>query len=324
MRRHLRIQLPPASHADAQLRQATESGRWPREWLFQDPAFPFTIIDNPNHPSVPFHAHEGFAELVIVYGGEGTHLTHDGAHPVQAGDVFVLTEDMAHGYRDTVNLDLLNVVFDPDRLLTSVQDIKKIPGYHALFHLEPRYRARDDFESRLRLAPDDLAHALSLSEELARLTLGRPRGYEFITRAVFMELVWFLCQCYEHRSHPKAKSLTLMGEVISYLERHYAEEIDLAGLAVVAGTSERNLLLLFREATGRSPIDYLIRLRMGRACELLCTTTLTVTAIADLVGFNDSNYFTRQFRQTTGTTPTAYRKRFAPHAAPYGNREPAG
>jgi len=314
MHRQLHSPFPPPLHPDDQLRRAAESGRWPRQHLFPDPAFPLTVLNIDDHPPLPRHGHEGFTELVIIYGGEGWHVTSEGGHAVREGDVFVITGDMAHGYDQTDNLSLLNIVFDPDRLLASVKDVKKIPGYHALFHLEPRYRHRDDFEGRLRLPPDDLARALDLSEELARLSLERPRGYEFITRALFMELVWFLCQCYEHRTHPTAQSLTLMGEVISYLERHYAEPVGLNRLAEVAGMSERNLLVVFRQATGRTPIDYLIRLRIARACDLLGATDLSVTAIAGLVGYDDSNYFARQFRRILGASPTGYRRRFARRA----------
>ena len=65
---------------------------------------------------------------------------------------------------------------------------------------------------------------------------------------------------------------------------------------------------VFRRATGQTPIDYLIRLRIQKAMEWLAGTSLSVTDIALKTGFDDSNYFTRQFRKATGETPTAYRK----------------
>lgn len=313
MERHFRISVPPRPFPSEEYLRLRDSGEWPREGLFPDPSFPFALLDSPSHPEVPIHGHEGFAELVLVYGGRIVHFTPESEHEVTEGDVFVLTGDMRHGYREPDDAHVLNIVFDPRRLLSNVQDVNKLPGYHALFHLEPRFRGKHDFSSRLHLAPSDLAHALTLCEELARRTTARPPGYEFISRALFMELVWFLCQCYVNRQTGTGRSLTRMGEVISHLERNYTEDLDLDTLAEVAGMSTRNLLLLFKEATGHPPIDYLIRLRVARACELLCTTGMRVTDIAAHVGFEDSNYFARQFRRVTGATPTAYRRRHGFH-----------
>jgi len=75
--------------------------------------------------------------------------------------------------------------------------------------------------------------------------------------------------------------------------------------------SESSLLSTFKEATGQSPIDYLIHLRIQRAAELLCRSVQSISEIAFAVGFEDSNYFSRQFRQTMHTSPREYRRRYA-------------
>ena len=59
---------------------------------------------------------------------------------------------------------------------------------------------------------------------------------------------------------------------------------------------------------GVSPIDYLIRLRIRKAAELLCDDGTKVTEAAFRVGFADGNYFSRQFRRVTGLTPGEYRR----------------
>jgi AraC family L-rhamnose operon transcriptional activator RhaR/AraC family L-rhamnose operon regulatory protein RhaS len=59
---------------------------------------------------------------------------------------------------------------------------------------------------------------------------------------------------------------------------------------------------------GRSPIDHLLHVRIQKATELLAGSDRTITDIAFDCGFTDSNYFTRQFRKTTGHSPSEYRK----------------
>jgi transcriptional regulator GlxA family with amidase domain len=64
----------------------------------------------------------------------------------------------------------------------------------------------------------------------------------------------------------------------------------------------------FIEATGLSPIDYLIRIRVLRGADMLREGAGSVSEVAFAVGFNDSNYFSRQFRKIMGETPSRYWK----------------
>jgi AraC-like DNA-binding protein len=68
---------------------------------------------------------------------------------------------------------------------------------------------------------------------------------------------------------------------------------------------------VFRKATGQTPIDYLVRLRIQKSISLLRNTDQPIIEIALESGFNDSNYFTRQFRKLTNESPSAYRKRIS-------------
>lgn len=64
---------------------------------------------------------------------------------------------------------------------------------------------------------------------------------------------------------------------------------------------------LFRQATGRSPARYVVEARIERASELLRETRLPVGAIADALGYRDIFYFSRQFKEVTGQSPSAWR-----------------
>jgi hypothetical protein len=73
------------------------------------------VLDPSKQPDITLHAHE-FSELVIITGGHGTHFTQTGNYPVSTGDVFVIDPGLGHGYRDTHNLTLKNILFNFDRL----------------------------------------------------------------------------------------------------------------------------------------------------------------------------------------------------------------
>ncbi|PIU92840.1 MAG: AraC family transcriptional regulator, partial [Armatimonadetes bacterium CG06_land_8_20_14_3_00_66_21] len=71
--------------------------------------------------------------------------------------------------------------------------------------------------------------------------------------------------------------------------------------------SRRTLSRAFRNATGCSPLDYLVRVRIHRAMELLKEADLSIAEVAQQVGFADSNYFSRQFRSLVGCGPRRFR-----------------
>jgi AraC-like DNA-binding protein/quercetin dioxygenase-like cupin family protein len=280
--------------------------------LFPEEDFALRVMRIRSHSPASLHEHD-FHELVVVLGGAARHVTSEGHYPISAGDVFLIRGDMAHGYEETNRLMIVNILFDPAGLGLPTDDLRRLPGYHVLFRLEPLLRRQHGFRSRLRLATDQLAEAAGLITRLENELVGRPPGYRFMARAHLMHLIGFLSRSYADAPAEAAerRSLLALAGVLSFIERHYAEEITVDRLAGMAAMSESSLMRSFRKVTGRSPIDYVIALRVAKAAELLRRTDLAVTEIAFRCGFNDSNYFSRQFRKTMGRSPREYRKQQA-------------
>lgn len=92
-----------------------------------------------------------------------------------------------------------------------------------------------------------------------------------------------------------------------HLRRHLDQPVRVGDLARAAGLSTSHFSALFRAATGGGVLEYLKRLRMARACELLITTPRTVSEVASAVGYDDPFYFSRQFRAVHGCSPLQYR-----------------
>ncbi len=87
-----------------------------------------------------------------------------------------------------------------------------------------------------------------------------------------------------------------------------SEPLRLSELANYSGLSVPHYTVLFRRQAGFSPIDWLGRLRIQYACELLDTCQLSVGEIARQAGFSDPYYFTRCFRRVVGLPPRKYRR----------------
>ena len=282
-----------------------------REDWFHPDGFPVAVERRDPQPPFGLHTHE-FSEVVIITGGRGLHLTGKESWPLAAGDVFVISGARPHDYRDMDRLRLINVLFDPEQLDLPLVDLPSLAGYHALFTLEPAWRRRHQFRSRLRLPSRNLATVVAMVDRLDEELTARAAGFGFLATSLFMQIVGYLSRCYSKAENPDSQSLLRIAEAITYLERHFDQGIELDELAVIARMPKRSFQRTFRKALGVSPITYLIQLRVRRAAELLRRRELTVSQIAFRVGFQDSNYFTRQFRKIVGISPRQYRQQYVP------------
>lgn len=285
---------------------------------FGEDGFPVTVrVVRAELNGQPSHAHDvteidhyhDFCELALVLSGRGRHVLEGESFPVSAGDVFVVQGRQVHCFRDREDLVLVNVMYDPTRLPLPMGLLRRLPGYSALFMLEPSFRSAHHFSSRLNLGREDLGVAEALAERIERESASRQAGYEAVLMGLLLELMVFLSRRYGDGATKESRSLLRMGRLVSALEQRYAEPWTLQTLSEFANLSRTNLLRIFRQATGQSPIDFLIGLRIEEAKRMLRQTSLGMTEIAFETGFGDSNYFARKFREATGHSPTAFRRR---------------
>ncbi|TLY60093.1 MAG: helix-turn-helix domain-containing protein [Gammaproteobacteria bacterium] len=96
-------------------------------------------------------------------------------------------------------------------------------------------------------------------------------------------------------------------KAMAYIEVHIGRAIRLEQVAFAAGVSPFHFHRQFKRATGLTPHQYTVRLRIERAKALLCRSELTITEVAARVGFTDQSHFTTIFRRMTSMTPGNYR-----------------
>ena len=277
------------------------------DWFHPD-GFPIVIERRDPQEPIGLHAHE-FSEIVIITGGNGLHITGQESYELSAGDAFVIGGDRPHDYVNMEDLQLINVLYLRSKIPMNFGDLSLIPGYHAMFTLEPAFRAQHNFGSRLRLSPLELSEVSSMIDRMESELESREPGFQTITTALFLHLVAYLSRCFDRSSGSSSRSLLEIAAAISHIERYYQDPIGLDELVSISGMSKRSFLRTFEATMGLPPIKYLIRLRIRRACELLQRQELSITDVSTMVGFQDSNYFSRQFRAMTGASPSSFRKR---------------
>ncbi len=119
----------------------------------------------------------------------------------------------------------------------------------------------------------------------------------------------------EHRNTPDHEPLAteqhhreIVLATAAKIRESPAETPSIVELAHAAGYSVDHFSRIFLKVTGLRPQHYIIQAKIERACQLLLESNLTISAISEVVGFQDIFYFSRQFKQKVGQSPSQYRK----------------
>jgi transcriptional regulator GlxA family with amidase domain len=116
--------------------------------------------------------------------------------------------------------------------------------------------------------------------------------------------------------YPPVPQGSTLEPVLEWIEDNLAQELTLAALAARSGMSERTFSRRFREQTGTTPLQWLLRTRVRRAQYLLENSDHPVERIARQAGFGSPTSFRERFRRVVGTTPQAYRAAFHARTRP--------
>jgi AraC family L-rhamnose operon transcriptional activator RhaR/AraC family L-rhamnose operon regulatory protein RhaS len=212
-------------------------------------------------------------------------------------------------------LKLCNIQFDPKQFLADGGDLHRMAGFHALFDLEPRSRCDGRAEQRLRLSGAQSAAVGAMVQELKREFDSDAEGRQTMIRAMFLRLVTALSRMYGQVSAAPSPT-TRMAGVVSHIRRAFRQPIHVQELARMAHLSPSQFQRVFRRHYQTSPVQFINRLRIEEACELLGHTHREVAWIARETGFSSVSFFCTQFRRRVGMSPTQYRRQHQDSQSP--------
>ena len=217
--------------------------------------------------------------LYYILSGQLTVTLPEGEICLEAGDVGIFDADLAMVLENRAKapVESYQISFYADRNLSSLGLPNAVRG---VADLRPRFVAA--YEGYI----------------------SRGVGYQIRTRAALLELIAALLGkvAEERRGRAGAR----LAAVLSYIGKHYAEPLSLPQISRAVGYSPSYLRELFRDELGTSPIRYINRLRIERACALL-HEDIPIWQAAELVGCPNANYFSRLFRAEMGITPGEYK-----------------
>ncbi len=143
---------------------------------------------------------------------------------------------------------------------------------------------------------------------LAELT-ERPAAYRARVRGLLSDLLLLVYRgTLDETRDAAGDGAYRLSDVIDYIENNYADDVTLAELAAIPGCSASYLSRVFSREVGVPPLEYVNRVRIRHACELLRATEASITEVAFQVGYHNLSFFNRYFRRVMLRTPREYRR----------------
>ena len=265
------------------------------------------IILKSNEATVDLHKHD-FFEFVYVVSGSAEHIFENKTVTVSQGDYFLINLGSAHEYRRLKNVQdfsVINILFLPrfiDESLRSAGSFREIVdnymvryGYNPLGELPTQKIFHDDNGTVERLAESAFVEYREKKD-----------GYTDILRNLLLSLIIHLVR--GEASHALPGTDATVRQIKEYVSAHYMHPLRLSELCDRMSFSLSYISSLFREKTGMTFRQYLLRVRMEKACFFLRSSDMTVGRIAAAVGYADPAFFHKVFRREIGCTPEQYRE----------------
>ena len=284
--------------------------------------FDISLVNSTNHAtnaylhkSFPLFMHShSFYEMNIVLQGEGRHYIEDKNYPSQKGDIFIIPPKLSHGYYALDDkLTIFHLIID-ERIFTEYYNsFKNFPERMLLLNIEPQLRsANSTFNFFLRLSEKQFNEFYPKFINLINLSkIHSPETqivFDLYTVGLICELSLLLSSKLKRTSDKKKTTSLSIVNTVQYMNERYDAHITLDDLAHIALCSKTSYVKQFQQFFGDSPINYLIKLRINHAKEMLLHTKHSIAFIAQSCGFFDSSHFIYYFKKTTGCTPLNYRE----------------
>ncbi|QEN05290.1 AraC family transcriptional regulator [Thiospirochaeta perfilievii] len=247
------------------------------------------------------HWHEHL-ELIFMLSGELMLTCNAQKIHGKTNDLLILNpNDLHHLHSITAKVEYYCIIFDLKMIKSLTTDLGDLD------FLLPLSENKIIFDTQSKSTQDINRCLVRLVREYNGDNLAKP----LIVKSLLMEMVSLLftqCKYTKQEQEKRNSSIKLIQNILLYLNKNYNKSVDISVLAKNFNISYHHLCHLFKDYTNMSIIKYLSEIRIEKSLRYLEETSKSITEISALVGYEDSNYFSRVFKKIMHKTPREYVK----------------
>lgn len=251
-----------------------------------------------------YHSHDDFTELTYILSGKGKYMIEGVVYDVEAGDMIICNPGVHHQ----------NIVSSREEptveFFTGFSDFqfKNMPPNSIVLN-NSSFILHLDTESKREVSR--ICFEMLAENEACQL------GKYFMLKAHLMQILLHIIRGILELPDSKQKTCNFetynksyaVKRIVNYLSENYEHKISLDQIAHNMYLSPVYISKIFKEETGESPINYLIKIRLEKAREILeDSDNRSIKSIANNVGYEDVYHFSKLFKKYYGVSPLHYRK----------------
>lgn len=236
------------------------------------------------------HWHEHI-ELLHILNGSGTFFFNAKNVYAESGETLVVNSNELHYMTADEAVDYICVIVDP-----SVFDDADCKGIILENKISGDRFIADAFMRIYReYSAGDICSGIAIKGEICLLLayMYRKHASKQLSRSEY---------------DMRIARMRTANKILNLIHEHYGEPLSTADLAERLFLSESHLCRLFKQAVGMSPMEYVNKFRVDKACVLLKNTDESISEIARAAGFENLNYFDRIFKRYKNISPGNFRK----------------
>lgn len=246
------------------------------------------------------HWHSEFEFIYLEKGYAKFYIDGD-EYKIEAGDFLFVNSGSIHSGEELVRRSIgYAIVFDL-RLLFSEE-----PDYCKHEYFLPLLNKRIYIPSFVK---DDI-----IREDIRKIIssfIEKSYGYELHIKSLLFSIFWRLFKFHAERQKENGRlgyKTERIKDVLNYINQNFSKDLTLDELSKQVDMSKFYLCRLFKDSLRMSPVEYINKVRIEKATELLINTDMSISEIALECGFNNISYFIKVFKRYMNITPLKFRK----------------
>lgn len=257
------------------------------------------------------HCHD-FVEITYIISGDGSHMIDNATMKVKTGDVFFINPGTYHAFisNGSEPLSVINCILMPELFELSGIELDAFPMFVADLVCDLVF-SEEVSEKPFLYVKDHIGKIRYSYEHALKEYIEKDEGYETVILGDILQILVYFLRTYEKQhkldSSVKETQAKYVKQVLSYIHEQYRTKMSLKDLSNIALLSPNYLCKVFKEMTGDTISQYISRVRVEHACEMLSHTKKSIDKIAEESGFSDVSNFRRVFRKQKGISPQVYR-----------------